>query len=484
MKKKHGVVLWVLMVCLLTLAGSATIVMTLMKSHAASLEEKEVIDIEYFSSRTDVEVFQTVPVMTGENIKIGEVADCGDDYYLVDVNGSTVEEYTAYLDVLVEDGFKKHSDNGEEAMDGYAMTAAFTKGDMIVVVSHAIEKEKTYITAAVNRNLSDYMIYSEDWKKDVSPDAVTKVHMMEVNANGACFIIQLKNGHFVVHDGGKAADTKYFLDYLESLVPEGEKPVIEAWFISHSHGDHYGVINEISKNPQYLKRLYVNGIYYHAPSDEIVALSYDASPESAVFTCSRLYVMFTAEDGSRTKYYRPQFGQRYYFCDLTIDVCITPEQFTQDALYMTGTSTDMNDTSIWLMHKIEGQKMLIGGDAFHTGVRAVMNMFDAEYLNSDIFVILHHGINVYDYFTDYMTLKTVLYPNFRVGSIWEGIRSDLSRTADNEHLVEVAAETISCENGSVVMSFPYKMGEAKIMEPCDWRYHNGKRQMGSFDITE
>ena len=144
----------------------------------------------------------------------------------------------------------------------------------------------------------------------------------------------------------------------------------------------------------------------------------------------------------------------------------------------------MNDTSIWLMHKIEGQKMLIGGDAFHTGVRAMMNMFDAEYLNSDIFVILHHGINVYDYFTDYMTLKTVLYPNFRVGSIWEGIRSDLSRTADNEHLVEVAAETISCENGTVVMTFPYKMGQAEILEPCDWRYHNYTRQMGDFTIDE
>lgn len=484
MKKKHGIVLWIIMVCLLSLAGSAAIVAFILKAQTANVEKETVINVEYFSSRTDVEAFQSVPVITGKNIKIGEVADYGDDYYLVGINGTTTEEYLAYLDTLIADGFMKHSDNGVDAMDGYAMTAAFTKGETIVVVSQALKQDKTYISAAIKKNLSDYMIYSEDWKQGISPDAVTKVHMMEVNANGACFIIQLKNGNFIIHDGGKAADAPYLLDYLESLTPEGKKPVVEAWFISHCHGDHYGALNAISKNPQYLNRLYVNGIYYHAPSDEIVALSYDSSPESAVFTCSRLYVMFKAEDGSQTKYYRPQFGQRYYFCDITIDVSMTPEQYTQDALYMTGASTDMNDTSIWLMHKIEEQTLLIGGDAFHTGVRAMMNMYEPEYLSTDLFAVLHHGINVYNYFTDYTTWKTVLYPNFRVGSIWEGIRTDLSRTEDNKHLVEVAAETISCENGTVVLGFPYKIGQAKIMEPCDWRYHAGVRQIGDFNIAE
>ena len=69
-------------------------------SHAVAFRLTSDFDIEYFSSRTDVEVFQNIPVMTGENIKIGEVIECGDDYYLADVNGSTSSNLTSPHNLL------------------------------------------------------------------------------------------------------------------------------------------------------------------------------------------------------------------------------------------------------------------------------------------------------------------------------------------------------------------------------------------------
>ena len=129
--------------------------------------------------------------------------------------------------------------------------------------------------------------------------------------------------------------------------------------------------------------------------------------------------------------------------------------------------------------------MLVGGDSFHTGQRTMMNMFDESYLELDMFVVLHHGINSYDYFTDYITPKTVLYPNYQVGSIWYGVpegyrKANLETVEGNEHLVEVAEEVYSCENGTVVLTFPYKLGQAEILEPCDWKYTNGKRNKYPF----
>ena len=482
MKKKHTVILVVLMACLLVLAGSGILVVSYINAQKTAEESDEREgNIETFSAWTDVEEFQTIPVMKGENIKIGDATDYGDSHYMMDVNGTTTDDYKLYLEALADAGFKKHSENGKDCMEGYACSAAFTKENLTVVVSHAIAQNKTYISAAYDMELSEHLIYKDDYMEGVTENSETKVHMLELHDNGASFVIQLKNGHFVVHDGGKQIDAPYFLDYLEELTPGDSKPVIEAWFISHAHGDHYGVMKEISSNASYASRIYVNGVYFQIPADEVVALSYDESPQQAVYTASRSYVMFKTEGGSQTKFYRPQYGQRYYFCDIAIDVCMTPEQYTLESYYISNGYTDMNDTSIWLMHHIEGQRMLIGADAFHTGIRAMMNMYDQEYLNTDVFVVLHHGINVYDYFTEYLTLNTVLYPNFRVGSVWSenSTRSDLASVEGNETMVKSAKECISCADGSVVLTFPYKIGSAEIKEPCDWRYDGGIRKMSN-----
>ena len=136
---------------------------------------------------------------------------------------------------------------------------------------------------------------------------------------------------------------------------------------------------------------------------------------------------------------------------------------------------DVNDTSIWLKHHIEGQELLIGGDSFHGGIRNMMSLFESTYFESDVFVVLHHGINVYDYFTDYMTLKTILYPNFNLGSIYAP-GQDLSSEEENVYIQSKAQESYSIGQGTVVLTFPYEVGTAQIMEPCDWRYNGGQPQ--------
>jgi Cft2 family RNA processing exonuclease len=65
-----------------------------------------------------------------------------------------------------------------------------------------------------------------------------------------------------VEDGGLKYDAPYLLDYLEALTPDGEKPIIDAWFLSHSHDDHVGAILEIAQNEVYRERIRVEGIYF------------------------------------------------------------------------------------------------------------------------------------------------------------------------------------------------------------------------------
>ena len=475
MKKKVSmIVLLVGMVLLLT--G----VMFVLMQHVVkvnSKSEEPVINPEMFSAYTDCEIFQPIPAMPTEKGVISKAEDYGNKDWLINISGSTTDEYKAYLEVLEKAGFVKHSDNGEDAMEGYAYTTSFTKENVVLTVSHAIKQNHTYIMASEGRKLSPHLIYDESWKENAPKDAKTSVHMLELHDIGNSFVIQLKNGHFVVHDGGQDMDAPYLLDYLEALTPGEEKPLIEAWFVSHAHSDHNGALRKIANDQTSSNRIYVDGIYFVQPNISVYLNGMDDQSMSAAFT-EKINVMFKNKDGETAKIYRPQFGQRYWFCDVAIDVSLTMEQFPVESWFY----ADFNDTSTWLMHHIDGQRFLIAGDAHHAGMRVAMNMFEKEYFDLDVFAVFHHGINVWNYFTDYCKLKTVLYTNFQEASPYDPVKHPTAgRGADNEHLRQSCEEYVSHGGGTVVLTFPYQVGEYKKMPPSDWRYDGGVQRKDNYN---
>jgi len=460
MKKKSTIVLLIVLISVL-LTGTFLLVML---NQTKETEKKE-IDLKYFSAYTECKVFEKVPAMETANGKIWEAEDYGKEHYLIGVSGSTVEEYKAYLKVLADAGFKKHSDNGEDAMEGYAFTASFTKGKLTVTVSHAIELERTYISAKEDMPLSEHLIYKEEYVKGVPTDAKTSLHMLQLKESGTSFVIQLKNGNFIVYDGGGVDNTENFLAYLDELTPGDKTPVIEAWIMSHAHNDHSGVLTNIATNKNYAKQIAVEGIYYTEPNTKVMAkLTTQSSPLNNQMIVMSANALKT-QNGETTKLYRTQFGQRYYFCDMYFDVAMTIEQIPAES-YM---GIDFNDLSTWIMVHIEGQRILLAGDASHSGICTAMDIFDKSYFDLDVFATLHHGINVYQYFNEYCEIDTVLYTGFRTSSVWD-TREDLAAKPANEQLRQQCKEYYSYGEGTVVLSFPYKVGEAKVLDGFECVY--------------
>lgn len=426
-------------------------------------------DIRTFADWTEVEMFQEVPAMEVENTKVGKATDYGGGMYQIDVSGTEVSDYLEYLKTLESCGFKKYVDNGENGLEGYTYSATYTKGDLVLTVIQMAKTYKTYISVGKDIALSPNLIYDKSYVADNKDGAKTTLHMLELYDNGSSFLIQLKNGHFIMNDGGLEDDLPYLLDYMESLTPEGEKPIVDAWFLSHAHGDHYGWLDKMVSDTKYIDRVYVESFYFSEPSE---ATLMTMNGTGLVRNVMMNYKMLRSTKGTAPNLYRPQTGQRYYFNDITVDILFTQEQLTAANHF-----GDLNDSSTWQMYTIEGQKFLLAGDAADGSTKAVMESYDSEYFNLDMFAVFHHGINVYGYFTDYCTTKTVLYTNYKIGSMYtQGVHA---REVENEHLVKSAKEVLAWGDGTKVMTFPYEIGTAKTMPRIDWKYHNGQHDISS-----
>lgn len=476
MKKNKGTVIVLAIALVVLLVGAGLLVV--LQGGLLDGEKVEAKSLTYnkegyqtFADFTTVEAFKEVPALVKEGTIISDAEDYGSDNYLISVDGTVKEDYDAYLKLLEECGFKKHSDNGEEGMAGYIYTANYTKGQNVLTITHMSRFDKTTISASNTMKLSEYLVYKEDYVKNIVADKKTKVHMLELNSNGNSFVIELRNGHFVVEDGGGPKDAPYLLDYLDELTPGDEIPVIEAWFISHSHSDHHGVLQACATNLEYQSRIRVNGVYFVEPGTGLIELytGTEHDPHQTVWFIKQAAKVFKNEDGGPCEFYRPQLGQRYYFCDTSIDVVYTLEQMKPNAFTL-----DYNDTSLWLMHNIEGQTFLHGGDGAKGQTASILQYFDKSYFDVDVFAALHHGINVYNSFTDFMTVDTLLYTSWRNGSIWEdGTWKEAA--AENEYLRSVVKEYYHRGDGTVILTFPYTLGTAEITEPCDWRYNPSKK---------
>ncbi len=418
---------------------------------------------ETFSSVTDSEIFQEVPLMAGENLEFSEVKDVGTGNFMIWARHTTKSEYDNYLALLEENGFKKHVDNGE-GVEGYVYTSHYLKEDFLVVVSYFTKLKDTMITVCEKAKLSTHLVYDESEVKKNPADAKTTLTMPELWQAGNSFIFQLKNGHFIINDGGYAEDLPYLLDYLEEKAPNGEKPIVDAWIISHAHSDHMGPLVAASDHPEWCSRIYLEGAYFTDLSTETYKTmgAYDHTSSLGFYTRT-VPSMFKTTKGEQAQVYRMREGERYFFNDITMDVIYVPEMLPEEEW------RTWNATSVMLMYTVEEQKVMITADADWECQMHLLKMFDDEYMcDLTIYQAPHHGGNVYTETVSHIKTETVLYPTYMLDRV---IKQTLGRWPQNEYLKkERSKEAIGWLEGGVVLTFPYHVGEYERLPLTEWKY--------------
>ena len=468
MKKKTTVILLLSMVViLLGLAGFLCVY--LYQENAGNnpkVPTMNEVGLQTFADLTEVEQFQNLPLYDAEGVKMTEPEDRGDNVYMVTVNGTNKEQYESYLQTLKDAGFTFFADNGEDGLDEAIYTASFTGEGVTVTVTYVVNEETAYITSSARMELSPHLVDKEEYRASIVDGMKNKLYMFELYNFGNSFVIQLKNGHYIVNDGGTQDDIQYLLDYLEEFAPNGEKPVVEAWFISHAHGDHQGALASMTSDTSLLERVYIDGIYLSMPSDEAFNAVNQLTAKTSMMMIQTLPTMAKASDGGSTKLYRPQTGQQYYFCDVVVDIVHTQENLvTQDYANL-----DLNDSSLWTMFNIDGQKFLHAGDADAGSMRMVMKNYEQDYLKMDVYASFHHNMNNWLPFLEYCEIKTVLF-TFSGDESQRPSVGEINSTGANKYLKENAVDYYTWRDGGKVLTFPYKIGTAETLPMQEWEHH-------------
>lgn len=409
-----------------------------------------------YSEQTDVEIFQNVPIMEVEGAITGTADDYGDGNYVMKITGTSKSDFDTYRSLLESEGFEKIADNGE-GFGGTMFGATYKKDDLILNVAQFDMIHSTYLTAGKG-SVSKHLTYSDDFVANNVEGAKTKMHNIEMYYFGSSFLFQLKDGTFLMYDGGTHYDTPYLFDYLESLVPEGQKPVITAWVISHAHSDHLGWVGTYAnKLDEYKGRVIVNGFYFNEPNKEV--LEHEDDTEH-IASLKRMLTNFETIDGKNPEIYRMYAGQRYYFNDITMDVLLTQEQILFED-YEDG----FNESSTWNMFNIDGQEILLAGDSGPAGMVKMMEVYNQEYLTVNMFSSLHHGYNNRVDFSKYITATDV---------VMFTERKTLTSGTAREALNSKAKELGSYEFGTVIYTFPYTPGTSECIGNNEWLYNVGQ----------
>lgn len=406
--------------------------------------------MEYFDLYTDVEIFKRVPAVGKRGIIVEDISHYGDENFVTVLGGISGDTYREYLAFLSTDGFKKYADN---CINGDVYAANYVKDGLVLTVSFMARTGKMYLSVREGLHLSPKLRSCD--APGIIPGAKTTLTMHQVPEYGNCYVIRLKNGHYIINDGGFPGNLEPLLNALEEEA--GGKPVVEGWFVSHEHWDHAGVLDKLATTEGLSDRICVEGIYVSQVNEQVSSLT---TPEwsTEVGTCKRCAPALKTAAGETTPVYRVHAGERYYFCDISVDVLYTQEQFRQDRYV-----SNLNTSSTWLMYNIEGQKFLLCGDTELVNMRDCARIYDKNYWNVDIMNVHHHGLNLYTDDLGYFKAKTMLYSTWGTYSIYWRPKVTLEQnlTIQREH----CEEYMSYMDGGKRLTFPYEVGTAEDLTP-------------------
>ena len=294
------------------------------------------------------------------------------------IENTTVDECREYAALLEETGFSLVSAREIPSGVSFAQNLfyEYENGKTRVFVFFDASNSTTFVTGEPFQALP--IANPVCAEEGVAPT----VTQLAVNL-GMCYAVQLKNGEFILIDGGVASeeDERLLYSFLKEKTL-GANPTVALWIFTHAHSDHIGMATGFLE--RYKEEVTVKAFAYQFSDVTKVTVTMENMAEAGKII-DRLEEVLAKFYPTATKY-SLHTGQSYSFAGVEIEVLCTIDD-TYPSVYKS-----LNDMSAALRMKFEsGRTVLFLGDCMLGTCRRLAHTY-GSYLKSDILQVAHHGL--------------------------------------------------------------------------------------------
>ncbi len=257
---------------------------------------------------------------------------------------------------------------------------------------------------------------------------------------GMCLLIQCADYSFFVVDSGhylQMNDNDRLYKFMRERTPDGQKIVINGWFITHTHTDHTSKLIDFLKYNR--ENVVIEGFYLN-----LLAENYEIEDWGREEQYFNELTRKTLNNLTEIPKYKLSSGQNFKIRNLEIDVMCTHEDVYPEKIL------DFNDSSSVITVTAENTRIFIPGDASGLESQVLERRF-GENLECDVCQIAHHGhFGLSENAYRLLKAKTVVFPITRIKYEEEYPRIKANRTA-----VEIAQKSYISSDGTVKIPLPY-----------------------------
>lgn len=250
------------------------------------------------------------------------------------------------------------------------------------------------------------------------PCTVTQLNQSPTGINGMGYVIQLKDGSFIVYDGGFLDSGEELLDTLNDL-SGGEKPLIRAWVLTHLHNDHYEAFLSLSRRENIQELLTLEHIIYSP-----IPLENSGNDQEDTLWRIRLFESLVPLWGNAKVVYA-HTGMKFTFCNLEMEILYTPESLYKNLFSAEG----FNNSSIVSRLRDEKGSVLFTGDIAALGANLTVRLY-GDSLASDMVQMSHHGD---------VSCPLVFYEKVKASTLWYPCAVTLYESERNKDLRDAVA---------------------------------------------
>ena len=275
------------------------------------------------------------------------------------------------------------------------------------------------------------------------PCTVTQLNQSPTNYNGMGYVIQLKDGSFIVYDGGFLDSGDELLDTLNDL-SGGEKPLIRAWVLTHLHNDHYEAFLSLSRRKNIQELLTLEHVIYSP-----IPLENPGNEREDTLWRIRLFESLVPLWGNAKVVYA-HTGMKFTFCNLEMEILYTPESLYKNLFSVEGSVEGFNNSSIISRLRDEKGSVLFTGDIAALGANLTVRLY-GDALASDMVQMSHHGVE---------SCPLVFYEKVKASTLWYPCAHSLYESERNKDLRDAVAafpttkEILIAGSGRVTRPFP------------------------------